>query len=232
MAEKIEEYKNLLSLSYEDVVESLLQKYGPVTDDYFREKSYKRFFNGEIKSITTGKYSRTSEGLYCHHILENKYRNLTDKDFCRNENAPYKAHKKENLVYCDLIEHFILHILITKETNGKFGWAGVEVYVLPNLVQWYVVGINIPNTGWQHHCYEKAKISKNEITTLFVETQKILPSSLQLKFENLYKDKKYSYEHEEELNKHAEDRRIRIAYNSTAERLFKNNIEKKMMMIF
>lgn len=228
MAEKIEEYKNLLSLSYEDVVESLLQKYGPVTDDYFREKSYKRFFNGEIKSITTGKYLRTSEGLYCHHILENKYRNLTDKDFCRNENAPYKAHKKENLVYCDLIEHFILHILITKETNGKFGWAGVEVYVLPNLVQWYVVGINIPNTGWQHHCYEKAKISKNEITTLFVETQKILPSSLQLKFENLYKDKKYSYEHEEELNKHAEDRRIRIAYNSTAERLFKNNIEKKI----
>lgn len=228
MAEKIEEYKNLLSLSYEDAVESLLQKYGPVIDDYFREKSYNRFFNGEIKSITKGKFTKTSEGLYCHHVFENKYYNLTNKDFCKEQNAPYEVHKKENLVYCDLIEHFILHILITKETNGKFGWPGVRTYLLDNLVEWYVVCVNIPNKGWQQHCYERAKFSQNEITTLFMETKKVLPSLLQEKFENLYKNAKYVYEHEEELNKRDEDRRIRIAYNSIAERLFKNNIEKKI----
>ena len=138
--------KKLLSSFYEDAVESLLQKYGPVTDDYFREKSYNRFFNSEIKSINKVKSLRTSEGLYCHHVLEDRYHNLTDVDFCKRENVPYEAHKKEN--FCDLIEHFILHILITKETNGKFGWAGVEVYVLPNLVQWYVAGVNVPNKGW------------------------------------------------------------------------------------
>ena len=82
---------------------------------------------------------------------------------------------------------------------------------MPNLVQWYVVGVNIPNKGWSKPCYEKAKLSQNEIITLFVEIKKILPSSLQLRFENLYKDKKYYYEHEEELNKRAEDRRIRSA---------------------
>lgn len=231
MAEKIEEYKNLLSLSYEDAVESLLQKYGPVIDDYFREKSYNRFFNGEIKSITKGKFTKTSEGLYCHHVFENKYYNLTNKDFCKEQNAPYEVHKKENLVYCDLIEHFILHILITKETNGKFGWPGVRTYLLDNLVEWYVVCINIPTEKWRLFCYKKAKLSKNEITTLFMEVKKVLPSSLQPKFEKLYKDAKYACEHEEELNREYEDRSIRIAYNGIAKSLFTNNVEKMELEI-
>lgn len=231
MAEKIEEYKNLLSLSYEDAVESLLQKYGPVIDDYFREKSYNRFFNGEIKSITKGKFTKTSEGLYCHHVFENKYYNLTNKDFCKEQNAPYEVHKKENLVYCDLIEHFILHILITKETNGKFGWPGVRTYLLDNLVKWYVVCVNIPTEKWRLFCYKKAKLSKNEITTLFMEVKKVLPSSLQPKFEKLYKDAKYACEHEEELNREYEDRSIRIAYNGIAKSLFTNNVEKMELEI-
>lgn len=231
MAEKIEEYKNLLSLSYEDAVESLLQKYGPVIDDYFREKSYNRFFNGEIKSITKGKFTKTSEGLYCHHVFENKYYNLTNKDFCKEQNAPYEVHKKENLVYCDLIEHFILHILITKETNGKFGWPGVRTYLLDNLVEWYVVCVNIPTEKWRLFCYKKAKLSKNEITTLFMEVKKVLPSSLQPKFEKLYKDAKYACEHEEELNREYEDRSIRIAYNGITKSLFTNNVEKMELEI-
>lgn len=231
MAEKIEEYKNLLSLSYEDAVGSLLQKYGPVIDDYFREKSYNRFFNGEIKSITKGKFTKTSEGLYCHHVFENKYYNLTNKDFCKEQNAPYEVHKKENLVYCDLIEHFILHILITKETNGKFGWPGVRTYLLDNLVEWYVVCVNIPTEKWRLFCYKKAKLSKNEITTLFMEVKKVLPSSLQPKFEKLYKDAKYACEHEEELNREYEDRSIRIAYNGIAKSLFTNNVEKMELEI-
>jgi hypothetical protein len=231
MAEKIEEYKNLLSLSYEDAVESLLQKYGPVIDDYFREKSYNRFFNGEIKSITKGKFTKISEGLYCHHVFENKYYNLTNKDFCKEQNAPYEVHKKENLVYCDLIEHFILHILITKETNGKFGWPGVRTYLLDNLVEWYVVCVNIPTEKWRLFCYKKAKLSKNEITTLFMEVKKVLPSSLQPKFEKLYKDAKYACEHEEELNREYEDRSIRIAYNGIAKSLFTNNVEKMELEI-
>lgn len=106
MSEKLTNYEKLLSFPYDEAVEALLEKYGPVIDDYFREKSYQRFFNNEIKSITKGKFLRTSEGLYCHHICENKYHNLTNIDFCREQNAPYEVHKKENLVYCDLIEHF------------------------------------------------------------------------------------------------------------------------------
>lgn len=68
-----EEYENLLSkFNYDEAVEFLLQKYGSAQDDYFRENSYQRFLKKEIKNITKGKFSRTSEGLYCHHIDEKK----------------------------------------------------------------------------------------------------------------------------------------------------------------
>lgn len=59
------EYKDLLLKTYDEAVVFLLQKYGSAQDDYFREKSYKKFMNEEIKNITKGKYPRTSEGLYC-----------------------------------------------------------------------------------------------------------------------------------------------------------------------
>ena len=35
-------------------------------DDYYREKSYERFLNNEIKHITKGKYSRTNDGVFCN----------------------------------------------------------------------------------------------------------------------------------------------------------------------
>lgn len=55
-----ERYLELLTKSYEEAVQILLKKYGKAKDDYYRENSYNRFLNGEIKSITKGKYSRTS----------------------------------------------------------------------------------------------------------------------------------------------------------------------------
>jgi len=29
-----------------------------------------------------------------------------------NKGAPYECQKKENIVYCDLLEHLLLHVLI------------------------------------------------------------------------------------------------------------------------
>ena len=55
-------YNSLLNMSYEEAIHYLLNKYGEVSDDYFKEKSYARFLRGEIKTITKGKYSKTSEG--------------------------------------------------------------------------------------------------------------------------------------------------------------------------
>lgn len=124
MSEKFNYYCSLLDLSYAEAVDLLLNKYGGSQDDYYREKSYLRFFNGEIKNITKGKATRTKEGLYCHHIFENKYAMLTDSDALFEQRVPFVAQKKENLVYYDLIEHLTLHALIAKETRRRLGiWA-------------------------------------------------------------------------------------------------------------
>ena len=72
------EYMNMINMTYSEAVAYLLNKYGPVKDNYFNEKSYQRFLNGEIKSISKGKYARTSEGLYTHHVDENRAENLSD----------------------------------------------------------------------------------------------------------------------------------------------------------
>src|SRR5699024_11101712 len=105
-------------------VDILLQKYGHALDDYYREASYVRFMQGEIKNITKGKYSRTSEGLYCHHIDEIKILKISDQSFIKRDNIPFRHQKRERLIYCDLIEHTILHVLITKETSNEFGLPG------------------------------------------------------------------------------------------------------------
>lgn len=81
---KYNEYSQLLDATYSQAVAYLLNKYGAVTDDYYKEKSYMRFLNGEIKSISKGKYTRASEGLYCHHISEDKFQNLSDLRFIPN----------------------------------------------------------------------------------------------------------------------------------------------------
>src|SRR5690625_6454906 len=88
-----------MSKTYDKTIDLLLQKYGPAQDDYFREKSYQKFMNGEIKSISKGKISRTNEGLYCHHIDEIKELNIANPLFIKRKNIPFEYQKKDRLVY-------------------------------------------------------------------------------------------------------------------------------------
>src|SRR5690625_2687007 len=160
---KLQEYKKLLSYTYDEAVEHLIQKYGPAQVDYYSEKSYQGFLNGEIKKISKGKHSRTSEGLYCHHIDENKALKLSNEDFIKSQNIPFEYHKKDRLVYCDLIEHSILHILISIETNFDFGFPGYITYLKPNIEDWYIYENKTkPKTPWRLNCYQKAYLEKQE----------------------------------------------------------------------
>ncbi len=52
MKDKTEDYQyysKLLNLSYNDLVNFLIEKYETVKDNYFKENSYNRFLRGEIK---------------------------------------------------------------------------------------------------------------------------------------------------------------------------------------
>ncbi|WP_211316765.1 hypothetical protein [Oceanobacillus arenosus] len=167
------EYLDLLSKTYEEAVDFLLQKYGPAHDDYFREKSYQRFMNGEIKNIAKGKISRTNEGLYCHHIDEIKWLKVSDKDFVKRFNIPFECQRKDRLVYCDLVEHSILHVLITKETSFEFGYPGYELYLKPIIEDWYL-NKAIPKTEWMKNCYNTSYLEAQEAFNILKGMQKTL----------------------------------------------------------
>lgn len=172
--DKQEAYLALLSKTYDEAIEYLLAKYGQAEDDYYREKSYERFFKGEIKNITRGKYSRSSEGLECHHIDENKFLNMTNSEFIKSQKIPFKYHKKEKLVFCDVIEHAILHTLIAKETSLEFGVPGYTVFLRPKIVDWYITK-DIPQKS-KHHiaCYHKAYIETEEASKILKEMDTII----------------------------------------------------------
>lgn len=103
----------LMDISYNDYVDHLLKKYGPATCSYFTNDSYK----SKSKGI-----SRAKEGLECHHIDENKYLLLSDPKACLLQKTPWECQKANRLVYCDKIEHLLLHIKIIDETVPKKFW--------------------------------------------------------------------------------------------------------------
>lgn len=166
-------YKGLLNLSYSDMVQHLIEKHGEVIDNYYKEKSYNKFLNGEIKSIASGNYTKTKEGLYCHHIMENEYENISNKEYIAHYKYPYEYHHKENLVYCDLIEHLILHALITKETNGDRGFKGLVVFLMPTVEEWYIDG-DEPRVLWMQLCRERAFLSKEYTEKLLSDVDELL----------------------------------------------------------
>ncbi|HFU5941372.1 hypothetical protein NQ080_12025 [Enterococcus faecium] len=187
--DKYNGYLELLSKTYVEAVSFLLQKYGSAQDDYFREKSYQKFLNGEIENITKGKTSRTNEGLYCHHIDENKWLKASDKGFIRKYNIPFEVQRKNRLVYCDLIEHSILHALIAKETSLEFGYPGFIAFLRPDIEKWYL-NKDIPKRGWKKNCYKKAFLNPQEAFGILKEIQKIIGESYFISLFDYYEKKR------------------------------------------
>lgn len=174
MINKFERYVSLTTGSYNEAVAFLLITHGEAKDDYFREKSYERFLKKEIKSIARGKYSRTSEGLYCHHIAENEYLNLANKDFILSNKYSFELQRKEKLVYCDLFEHLILHALIAKETSGEYGLPGYDANLYPMAAEWYIDRGIPPRPEWMKKCFERAFLEPDEARKLLQNVESLL----------------------------------------------------------
>ena len=92
-------------MSYLDQCIYLQHKYSLPTRAYFLTPT--------CKSKTGTKISRTSEGLIIHHLKENYF-----PDLSKTEHAilqPWEYQEPQNLVYCNYIEHLILHVHIVQE---------------------------------------------------------------------------------------------------------------------
>lgn len=122
----ITEYEQIKDLKYHDYCDYLKKKYGPATCDYFT-KSFNK----------NPKVTRTSEGLVCHHICEDKAILLSTPEHAKRNTFEYQ--KAHNLVYCDYLEHLLLHILICEESVKDqnlikaVGIGGVLEFIVPEL---------------------------------------------------------------------------------------------------
>ncbi|MDO8054196.1 hypothetical protein OC707_01890 ['Opuntia sp.' phytoplasma] len=91
----------MMLLTYNQIIEILLDKYGEVPGNYFLNRKCTQI-NEYIK--------RSSEGLEIHHIKENEMKGLSNPEFAQQ--APFSYQMGCNLVYCNLLEHFLLHCKI------------------------------------------------------------------------------------------------------------------------
>lgn len=234
-------YINLLNLTYQEAVQFLLEKHGEVVDNYYKEESYAKFLNGDIKKITRGKYTKSKEGLYCHHILENEHENISNKEYITHFKYPYEYHLKENLVYCDLIEHLILHALITKETNGDRGFNGLIQFLIPTAEEWYIDG-DEPRKIWMQLCRERAFLSKEFTEKLLSDVDELLKDIevyqelleeirneeiLKLEYEERIQKmiKQQELEHEERIKRHMQNLDInRKEYENNEDLIIKESL--------
>ncbi len=118
----------LLDLTYDELVIHLQNKYGIPKYSYFINDTYKS---------RNPKNTRTKEGLVIHHIDEDKAIMLSTVEYARLN--PFEYQKADRLVYCNLIEHLLLHIKIVEYPNPNqnknelCGVGGIINFLVPEL---------------------------------------------------------------------------------------------------
>ena len=153
--------ENLLKLSYNEYAVYLKAKYGKVPANYCYKTK-----NGTYL-INSKQISRTNDGLMIHHILEDQYLYLANNNTI-NEimNSHPETQDADNLVYCDYLEHLLLHIKITEEldtANFIYGWGGIFSIVkhINSAYQYYYIEGDVDYSlvsahgSYRKHCSEK-----------------------------------------------------------------------------
>lgn len=119
--------EKMLKMDYEECCKFLKKKYGKIKEPYFLNE----------KCISTNpRIKRAIEGLYIHHIDEDKAIMLSEKEAAKNN--PWAYQQGDRLVYCNLLEHLVLHIKIMEYPNPDrpgtiVGEGGVFDFIIPEL---------------------------------------------------------------------------------------------------
>ena len=153
------EYEKIKDLTYLDYCKYLQNKYGkPITN----------YLTANWNRVT--KISRTSEDLYCHHIYEDTAIMLSDKEHAQKH--PFEWQQPENLCYCDLLEHLLLHILICEFKRPKtkedlmLMVSKLEIPGIGGILNFIVPELNDVYRGWeskalwQQNCHSLIKKDK------------------------------------------------------------------------
>lgn len=119
----INEYQNVKDFSYEEYCGYLNKKYGAVPRKYGSSKN-----------------KRPDDGLFIHHVREDEVASLSNRKIALANDPVYQ--EPENLVYCNYLEHLLLHIMIGEETAGtkNLGLNGPFVFIVPALKNYFEKG--------------------------------------------------------------------------------------------
>lgn len=151
-----EEFFAQTKMSYAELVAYCKDKYGAVTGNYFCTEEM-RSENPKIK--------RGSEGLYIHHIYEDRAVMLGNPLVAHKH--PWEYQEGKNLVYCNIAEHLLLHIAIVEEMTiakikdyGCFpGVGGAVNFIIENIKREFVTQIRVNKTP--------PVLGRCDITTIF-----------------------------------------------------------------
>ena len=140
------EYEKIKKLSYLEYCEYLQNKYGLAKGPYFNTNF------GKNSTIT-----RTKDGLVIHHKFEDHAILLGEVAYASKN--PYEWQKPENLVYCDYLEHLLLHVLICENPSPDrnkgeaVGIGGVVNFIAPELNDLYSGWVT--KQPWRLTCHNK-----------------------------------------------------------------------------
>lgn len=167
-------------MSYDELVSYLVTKYGPAKYDYF---------SSENCTTKNRRVTRTSNGLFCHHIDEDKADKLSDSTYAAK--YPFAYQKAERLVYCNYLEHLLLHIQISKLRHEKKSIKITDVKELSKIilpgVKYICADLNYafdyPETqiNWKKKCFDVVSENYDDYISIlrdfiqFIERQYVGP---------------------------------------------------------
>ena len=152
-----------ISMSYSELTNYLLGKYGLAQHDYFT--------SSECRSKSR-KVRRVNEGLICHHIREDFGANLSNESSARKQ--PFSWQLKENLVYCNLLEHLLLHIKIAilRQKHRFFVPDEISSFLTTGGIYWICNDINDgflfngTDVGWKRKCFQEIRDNYSDYVLL------------------------------------------------------------------
>lgn len=141
----IKQFKKFKKHNYHWLVRRLKTIYGKISKKQYYFNTTGRF----VKHLTSTKNPNLyRDGLFIHHIDELVYTDLS------NPNGKYSQDKNRQngsrLVYCDYLEHALLHLKIVEYKdykNKKYYISGLLGHLIPELNDFYSHGIHAYNSG-------------------------------------------------------------------------------------
>ena len=163
----IDKSSDLLNYTYKEIVEYLLQKYGPAKYTYFRTNTCKS---------KNPKVSRTKEGLFCHHIDENRAILLSEPEFAQKN--PWAYQQSDRLVYCNYLEHLIIHAKIFEESKNGSEEHHNEILGLGGVLliseELYKIYSGYRVSGWREYVATPILSKSDEFTEIVEYVKEII----------------------------------------------------------